>query len=413
MGNRPVMDERSRRTATHIALLMPSFAGGGVARSMLSLAGALAERRHRVDLILSRVEGPYRGQVPVSINVVGLTATPWWLGRISALSADYSGVGALLLPVLLAYKSSRMLRYLPDLVKYLRREQPAALLSAMTYSNLTALWARRLAGVPTRVVISERTSLSHEVVQRSEGWKWRWRFLAPVIRRVYPWADAIVAVSNGVADDLSVTARISRERITVIYNAVVTPALHKKARAPLDHPWFATGSPPVLLGAGRLAAQKDFPTLLRAFARVRGVREARLMILGEGTERPRLEALVRELGVGPHVSLPGFVENPCAYMARAAVFVLSSAYEGLPGVLIQAMACGCPVASTDCWSGPAEILDGGAYGPLVPVGDDVALAKAILEVLKNPPDLEKLQARAALFSVDRAADRYLEVLLRA
>ena len=179
----------------------------------------------------------------------------------------------------------------------------------------------------------------------------------------------------------------------------------------MDHPWFAPGSPPVVLGIGRLTTQKDFPTLLKAFAQVRAVRKARLMILGEGRDRQALEVLARELGVASDVDLPGFVLNPFPYMVRASLLVLSSAWEGLPGVLIEAMACGCPVVSTDCPSGPSEILDGGAYGPLVPVGDDGALAKAILSVLEMPPDPERLRARAALFSVERATDQYLQVLL--
>jgi glycosyltransferase involved in cell wall biosynthesis len=376
---------------------------------MLNLAHVFSERGHRVDLVLRQVAGPYLNQAPATVNVVELKASPGWLGRVRALSAEYNDFGALLLPVLLAYKPSRTLRYLPDLVRYLRREQPAALLSAKPYANLAALWARRLAGVPTRVVISERTSLSHEVTQRSKRWKWQ--FLPPVIRCVYPSADAIVAVSNGVADDLSLTAGIPREGITTIYNPVVMPELYEKARAPLNHPWFASGTPPVLLGAGRLVAQKDFATLIKAFARVRAVQEVRLVILGEGKKRTELETLTRELGVASDVDLPGWIDNPFAYMARAAVFVLSSAYEGLPGVLIQAMACGCPVVSTNCPSGPAEILENGDCGPLVPAGDHEALANAILSVLNAPIDRDLLRARAAMFSVDRAADQYLEVLL--
>jgi glycosyltransferase involved in cell wall biosynthesis len=196
---------------------------------------------------------------------------------------------------------------------------------------------------------------------------------------------------------------------------VVTPELEGLARAPVAHPWFAGEGPPVLLGAGRFVAQKDFSTLLEAFARVRAVRPARLMILG-GSKRPvrerRLRALAEHLGVGADVALPGLVANPFACMARASAFVLSSRWEGLPGVLIEAMACGCPVVSTDCPSGPREILAGGMYGPLVPVGDAAALAEAILRVLAAPPDRVRLRARAAQFSVERAVDRYLAVLLR-
>jgi len=166
----------------------------------------------------------------------------------------------------------------------------------------------------------------------------------------------------------------------------------------------------VLLGVGRLVRQKDFPTLLKAFARVRAVRPTHLLILGEGRERTKLEMLAQSLGVADAVALLGFTPNPFPYMVRAAAFVLSSAWEGSPGALIEAMACGCPVVSTNCPSGPAEILDNGLYGPLVPVGDSDALAQAMLTVLTQRPPPERLQDRAAAFSVGRVANRYLKVL---
>jgi len=391
----------------HLALFFtPSRVGGGVGRSMLTLASAFADRGHRVDLILSRAAGPYLKQVPASVNLIVLKSAPGLLRQVRALAVEHSTIGSFLLFLLL----SRTFRYLPDLVQYLQRQRPAMLFSAKTYPNIAALWARRLARAPTRVVVSERTSLSHEVSQHARGWQWHWRLLPRFVRRVYPWADAIVTVSRGVADDLALTTGLPRAGITTIYNPVVSVTLQEQARAPLVHPWFAPGNPPVVLGAGRLEAQKDFPTLLKALARVLAVREVRLMLLGEGKDRPLLEALARDLGIAEHVELPGFVGNPFAYMARAAVFVLSSTYEGLPGVLIQAMACGCPVVSTDCPSGPAEILDGGVYGPLIPVGDVGVLTQAILAQLDAPPDRERLRARAALFSVEHAVDQYLHVL---
>jgi glycosyltransferase involved in cell wall biosynthesis len=231
-----------------------------------------------------------------------------------------------------------------------------------------------------------------------------------LLRRTYPEADRIIAVSRGVADDLRTLVRLPPELVTTAYNPVVDSELAKKADAPIDHPWFVPGAPPVIIAVGRLTEQKDFPTLLRAFARVRAQRQARLLILGEGELRRKLEALACELGVDQDVSLSGFMSNPFAYMARAAVFVLSSAYEGLPGVLIETLACGCPVVSTDCPSGPAEILKNGQYGRLVPVGDPAAMAQAILSTLEAPPDRGLLQKRASLFSVDRAIEQYLEVL---
>ena len=192
---------------------------------------------------------------------------------------------------------------------------------------------------------------------------------------------------------------------------MVTAALEAAAREPVAHAWLRPGEPPVVLGVGKLSPQKGFDVLLRAFARVRAERPARLVILGEGPQRRALERLARELGIADDVSLPGFVANPFAWMARCAVFALSSRWEGLPSVLIEALACGCAVVSTDCPSGPAEILDGGAFGPLCPVGDAAALAGAILRVLEAPTAPARLRARAATFSVDAAADRYLEVLL--
>jgi len=166
----------------------------------------------------------------------------------------------------------------------------------------------------------------------------------------------------------------------------------------------------VLLAVGRLVPQKDYPTLLRAFARVRSVEQVRLVILGEGRQRRSLERLVRRLGIADAVQLPGYVDNPYAYMAHAAAMVLSSAWEGIGNVLIEALACGCPVVSTDCPGGTAEVLGHGAYGKLVAVGDVDALAQAMAEILSETPDRERLRARAQEFSIDHIADSYLAVL---
>jgi glycosyltransferase involved in cell wall biosynthesis len=189
------------------------------------------------------------------------------------------------------------------------------------------------------------------------------------------------------------------------------------AGQPVAHRWFLPAAPPVVLGVGSLSERKDFPTLLRAFAKLRKQRDCRLVILGEAgspkkteEQRAALMALAAELGVAADVDLPGFVANPFAYMARAAAFVLSSAFEGLPGALIQAMACGCPVVSTDCLSGPAEILEGGRFGAMVPVGDDQAMAAAIAATLDRPIAAATLRGRAGMFSVDRAVDRYLDLM---
>lgn len=327
-----------------LAFFVPSMRGGGAERVTLNLARGVAERGYAVDLVLAQAEGPFLAEVPESVRVVDL-------------------------------KASRVLLSLPALVRYLRRERPEAMLSAMCHANIVALWAQRLAGVPMRMVVSERITLSRSAQ--------RGRLMPQLIRHFYLWADGIVAVSKGVADDLAQVAGIPRQRIQVIYNPVVTPELWQKAQAPLEHPWFKPGQPPALLAVGRLSPQKDFPTLIQAFARVRQACPARLLILGEGEERPGLEALVRQLGLERDVSLPGFVTNPYAYMARASLFVLSSRWEGLPGVLIEALYCGAPLIATDCPSGPREILRDGQYGQLVPVGNATALARAIETSLES------------------------------
>jgi glycosyltransferase involved in cell wall biosynthesis len=204
---------------------------------------------------------------------------------------------------------------------------------------------------------------------------------------------------------------VPADLVTTIYNPVVTDELLEKAREPLDHPWFVEDAPPVILGVGRLEPQKDFETLIRAFHRVQSEREPRLVILGKGSERAKLERLVQSLGMDNSVQMPGFVDNPFQYMARADVFALSSRFEGLPGVLIQAMATGCPVVSTDCPSGPREILEDGRWGALVPVEDEEALAVAILGTIDSPHCLDELRERAQAFSASQAVDQYLDVLL--
>ncbi|MDH4079717.1 MAG: glycosyltransferase [Nitrospira sp.] len=359
-----------------VALYLPSLVGGGAERVMMLLANGFAERGYMVDLVLAKAEGPYLKQVDTFARIVDL-------------------------------KSRHVILSLPGLVSYLRRERPTALLSALNHANVIACLARRLARVPTRLVISEHTTLSVSRPQNARGHLVPW-----VMRWMYPWADAVVAISQGVADDLARTIGISAEWVKVIYNPVVNDELLAKAQEPIDHSWFRNDAPPVVLGVGRLTEAKDFPILIRAFARVRAQRQARLMILGEGGLRPQLEALVRQLGLKDDVALPGFVANAFAYMAHAAVFVFSSRWEGFGNVLVEAMACGTPVVSTDCPSGPREILEDGRWGRLVPVGDVDGLAGAMAATLEET-EYPDVAARAGEFNVDRAMDGYLNLMLQA
>ena len=343
----------------------------------LNLARGFAARGLDVDLVLQQAEGPYLSQVPDTVRLIDL-------------------------------KARRMAFALLPLTAYLRREKPQALLAGMMHTNVVALLARRLARVGTRVVISEHSAPG---ISSCNAQNLRRRFVLSVARLVYPWADGVVAVSKGVADDVAHALRFPRARITVIHNPASTSRILEKAKEPLEHTWFSAKKEPVILGAGRLTWQKDFSTLLRAFAAVRKERAVRLVILGEGKEHERLGALANELGIAESVDMVGFVDNPYKYMARAAVFVLSSRKEGFGNVLVEALACGTPVVSTDCPSGPTEILEDGKYGLLVPAGDAESLAEAILATLNNPIPASVLQQRARDFSVEKIADQYEAMLL--
>ena len=363
--------------------------GGGAERVLVNLANYFSEQGIKVDLVLSRYQGPLLRNILPSVKVVNL----------NAYEAKYSKSWKLPL-------SFSSLTSLPKLISYLKDVKPHALLAASHFSNEIAILAKHLAGVSTRVIVSERVALSLQAqqVEQSSG------RLAPFTSKIlYRWSDAITAVSKGVAADLNHITGIPLEKIKVIYNPVITPELIDKSQKAPAHRWFISGQPPIILGTGRFVKQKDFPTLIRAFAQIQEQLPCRLMILGAGREKRSLLSLINELKIEHKVALPGFVNNPSAYMSKASVFVLSSAWEGLPAVLIEAMAVGTPVVATNCPSGPYEILDGGKYGKLVDVGDYTAMAQAITEVLLgNHPKIE--QTWLEQFTRENATKEYAEVL---
>lgn len=369
------MRSQAPEPSPDLAVLI-SFSGhGGVERMVLNLLEELVRRGLRIDLLPIRRE--VRAEdLPAGIHVVSLGASH---SRTSVF----------------------------PLIRYLRRTRPAVLLAAKDRAARAALWARVFSRAPTRIVVRLGTNLAASLEGTSilRRWSRYWP-----MRLSYGTVDRVIAVSEGVAEDTAAFTGLPRSRIAVVRNPVVTPRLEALAREPVDHPWLPPGDLPVILGAGRLARQKDFPTLVRALVRVRAETPCRLIILGEGRDREKIEQLVRELDLSDHVSLPGYTANPYAYMARASLFVLSSRWEGSPNVLTEALAVGTPVVSTDCPSGPREILRSGRVGPLVPVGDDEALARAILETLARPPDAARLRAAVDDYTVERSADAYLEVL---
>jgi glycosyltransferase involved in cell wall biosynthesis len=358
-----------------IAFFLPTVRGGGAQRVIVNLVQGITERGIRVDLVLAAATGVFLDQLPAAVRLVDL-------------------------------RSNRLHRSLVPLASYLRRERPRVLVSSMSHANLIALWAARLARRNTPVVVTVHNTMSQST---GTGGRFSGALESRLLRAFYPWAARVVAVSRGAADDLARTSGLPRERVRVVYNPVITPAVMAVARQRADHPWLALGQPPLILGVGRLTAQKDFPTLIRAFAEVRKQQPARLIILGEGEDRPRLEALADELGVRPDVDLPGFRDDAMAFMAHSALFVLSSAWEGLPTVLIEALAAGTRVVSTDCPSGPREILQDGRLGALVRGGDPVTLAQAMLDALRRPAEPISAETLAP-FTRDVAVDNYLRLI---
>ena len=358
-----------------IAIFLSDLLGGGAERVMLNLASGFIDRGYMVDLVLAKKEGSYISQIPDKIKVVDLKATSL-LGSTSLLS------------------------------RYLKLAQPTALFSALEDTNLVAISAKQLARVKIPLIVTVHNNLSQESANATSLKR---KFVPYLTPWFYPLADTVVAVSHGVADDL-VRLGLRQNKLAIIYNPIVTPELVQRLQDPLEHSWFAPQEPPVIVGVGRLNQQKDFPTLIKAFAKVRQQQPARLIILGEGEERPHLESLVKELDLTEAVALPGFVDNPYIYMRDAALLVLSSAWEGFGNVLVEAMAAGTPVVSTNCKSGPAEILADGEYGRLVPVGDSDAMAEEIAIALKQPYENQLLQSRAFNFSLEKAVDEYLKLI---
>ena len=396
--------------AEKIAVLLPSLEGGGAERSMLNLATGFLAKGREVDIVLCQAKGAFLDEIPAGATMIELEATGGLRARWIIARSNLQDFFIRLRPVLLAKKTAPEVARIRSLQRYIVASQPDVILSALPYANLSAIWAKELSGSRVPVIVSERIALSSYCAAPSNSRKWRWRYLPELVRRTYPKANRVVAVSDHVADELITTIGLHQDSVITVHNPVVDDNLRTRAQQPLEHPWFAQDEPPVILAAGRFTEQKDFATLIRAFAAVRADREARLVILGEGRLRDDLEQLVCTLGIQADVYMPGFVENPFQYMARASVLVLSSAYEGLPGVLIQALACGCPVVSTDCPGGSSEILEDGKYGALVSIGKAGEMAKAVLAELDDPTPREVLLRRAEDFSVERAVNSYLALL---
>jgi glycosyltransferase involved in cell wall biosynthesis len=356
-----------------IALFMPSFAGGGTERVFLSLARGFSDRGKKVDLIVADSTGELKTQMDERVRVFDL-------------------------------QSKRVSLCLPRLVNYLQKEKPSILLSGLTYANIIAILAKQLSHSATSIVISEHNFLSPKIRQEI-GFKEKVvLFLA---RFYYRHPNGIVAVSAGVKNDLSSYLRVPLSRIQTISNPLDLEKVETRSGDLIQHSWLDQKKAPVILSAGRLVWQKDFTTLLSAFEIILAKMDARLIIIGEGSDRQALEKQIAAANLSAKVSLAGFQQNPYAFMRHSDVFVLSSIYEGFAMVLVEAMACEVPVISTNIPGGPTEILQFGKFGRLVPPRNPEAMAQAIIDILKNPPDTTPAKIRAQDYSLGRVVDQYL------
>lgn len=356
-----------------IALYLNHLEIGGAETVFVELGRGFLEAGCGVDFVLGERRGVLLSQIPSAARIVELSAPNAVLG-------------------------------IPKLFRYLRRENPAAFLTITELTSLAALTAKIPSRVSARMMVVLATTIS-----RHKRAPLKKKLERALVALLYPAADDIIALSRGAAQDLARYAGLSLERIRVIYSPVIKPSLFFQAGECVQHPFFQSKDAPVVLSAGRLSEPKNFPLLMEAFALLRRRMPLRLLILGEGEMRPVLEDLALKLGIQSDFSLPGFASSPYPYMRQADVFVLSSKWEGLPTVLVEAMACGAPVVSADCPSGPAEILDGGKYGHLVPPGDPHALAAAIESSLKGDrrkPPSEWLDQ----FRTEPVVERYLKLM---
>jgi glycosyltransferase involved in cell wall biosynthesis len=356
-----------------VAIFLPDLRGGGAERTVVNLLKEWAGRGPSMDLVLVRAAGIYLSEVPGSVRVIDL-------GKKRSLLA------------------------IPALRRYIKKNKPDVFISHLSHLNVVALLVKKLFCPTLRIVLVEHALLSSGRSHGKERWV-RW-----LMKKWYPSVPVLVAVSGYVARDLERELGIPFGKVRTIYNPVSGEEIVEKAKTAAMHPWLQEKDRPVFLGVGRLVPEKGWDTLLKAFSLLRRQRPARLIILGEGEHRESLEQEMRRLGLEEDVQMPGFEENPYSYMGHCDALVMSSWWEALPGALIEAMACGCPVIATDVPGGIREILGDGGSGILVPVNNEEAMASAMLSILEKPAAVEELRKQAAVFSVERASLAYLALL---
>ncbi len=355
-----------------IAIFIPSLAGGGAERFMLNLANEFSKKDKKVFFIVSSLEGEYVSELDEEIRIIDL-------------------------------KCKRVLYSIPSLIKFLREEKPSALISTIYHANLIAIFAKTIARVKTKIIVRE--SNMHQTLKDASYNLVTYKFTLILMRLLYPLADSIIVVSRAMGDEIVALVKGIGHKVNLIHNFINFDEVSFLANKPVLHPWIEEKKTKIILSVGRLSNQKNWPILLHAFARIRKDNDVKLIILGEGPQRKELEALVRKLGIQSSVSLPGFDSNPYSWMSKVEIFVLSSDFEGFPNVLVQALACGCKVISSDCASGPREILEDGKWGRLFNVGDSDGLFLMMQEALNDENHTNTIQ-RALFFSAEKCLEKY-------
>lgn len=364
----------------NITFFIPNLQIGGAERTVVRLSNKLTELDHNVEVVVTTDQGELKSEFNREVDIINLGVKT--IPNIGVLSS------------------------VPHLIKFFKNSSPDIFVSFMKHSNIAALIAHQFVPGAGPIIISERNPPSQTL---NNNHKLRKVTILSLMKICYPHADAITSLSNGVAKDLAACIDIDSRNIQTIYNPVYNSKLVGMMNEEVHHRWFENNDLKTVIGVGTLKPQNDFSTLISAFSMVIKRRDARLIIVGEGEQRNELETLVQRLGLEQVVELPGQINNPFPYMKEASLFVSSSAWEGFGNVIVEAMACGCPVVATDCLSGPREILQDGEYGPLVPVGQPDKMADAIITTLDNPPSSKKLVERAQTFSADRITKEYISL----
>ena len=398
--------KNSENKNNHIALFMGSFAGGGAERVMINLAGLFSRLRFRVDIVVAKNSGPLASSVPDNVRVIELNKKSWastclymfrlplvdWWTALQLAWTDCPSV----------------FRRLKSFVDYLESNRPDVVLSTLDSVNIVALLAKYIANVNTIFCVRQTIFYSQHIIETDQNFDAN--IMPKLLKRWYPTADKVISVSKAMTEDLVNKGGLQSSKVFTIYNPIDMEKIEKCSSEDIEDSWFKNDKQPIVLAVGRLVKQKDFQSLLKAISIVRKNIDVKLVILGDGPERDNLENLSKELSLDDSVKLLGHVSNPYKYMANSTVFVLSSKWEGMPNVLLEALACKCSIVSTDCPSGPSEILEDGEYGELVPLNDVNVLAQAIIKSINSVTDRNKIMQRANDFALETIGNRYLNVL---